>query len=76
MAALDSVLAPGDANAELREALAWLDLDASLAMSVAGLPLLVLTRLACLVHDVAKPATATLVEGRLRFPRHGPGAPR
>ncbi|MGI8927431.1 MAG: HD domain-containing protein [Tepidiformaceae bacterium] len=31
-----------------------------------------LTRLACLLHDVAKPHTAATVDGRLRFPRHGP----
>lgn len=72
VAALDSVLAPGEANAELREALAWVDLDASLGRAVGGVPLVAITRLACLVHDVAKPATATIVEGRLRFPRHGP----
>jgi len=72
VAALDSVLRPGAHNTEIREAMPWLDLDASLAMRVGGLRLLWLTRLACLVHDVAKPTTATMVEGRLRFPRHGP----
>jgi hypothetical protein len=31
-----------------------------------------LLRLSALLHDVAKPDTATIVDGRLRFPRHGP----
>ncbi|HCV00327.1 MAG TPA: hypothetical protein DGL25_03915 [Dehalococcoidia bacterium] len=35
-------------------------------------PLLHLLRLSCLVHDIAKPRTAVVREGRLRFPRHGP----
>lgn len=72
VAALDSVLAPGDANDELRAALGWLDFDATLGGSVGGLPLVTLLRLACLLHDVAKPATAVTLDGRLRFPRHGP----
>ena len=70
--ALDLVLAAGSENAELREALAWVDLDESLGRDIAGLPMVSLVRLACLLHDVAKPRTATTVEGRLRFPRHGP----
>lgn len=72
VAALDSVLVEGERNRELREALAWVDLSASLDCSLGGVPLIALTRLACLVHDVAKPATATMVDDRLRFPRHGP----
>lgn len=72
LAAVESVLAPGEANAELREALAWVDLDASLGGEVEELPLQALLKLGCLLHDVAKPHTATIVEGRLRFPRHGP----
>lgn len=70
--ALETVLGPGEAGAELRAALQWLDLDESLAREVGDIPLRALLRLACLLHDVAKPATATVVEGRLRFPRHGP----
>jgi putative nucleotidyltransferase with HDIG domain len=72
VAALDSVLAPGDANEELRTAMAWLDFDASLTDEIAGVPLLTVLRLGCLLHDIAKPATAIFAEGRLRFPRHGP----
>lgn len=72
VAALDSVLEPGDANDELRAALAWLDFDAALSGSFGGIDTVTLLRLSCLLHDVAKPATATRLDGRLRFPRHGP----
>lgn len=57
---------------ELRASIGWLDLEESLAREIDGLPLRVLVGLACLLHDVAKPATAIIVEGRMRFPRHGP----
>ncbi len=43
-----------------------------LRREIDGRPLLHLLRLACLVHDIAKPRTAVVREGRLRFPRHGP----
>lgn len=56
----------------LRRVLAWFDLDGTLAQRVEGWTVCALARLACLVHDVAKPATAAFSEGRLRFPRHGP----
>jgi poly(A) polymerase len=69
---LDSVLAAGHANDELRAAFAWVDVDESFSRAIEGLPILSLIRLACLVHDVAKPATAVHLDGRLRFPRHGP----
>jgi len=72
VAALDSVLAPGDANEELRTALAWLNFDASLDGSFGGIPVVTLLRLSCLLHDVAKPATSVQTDGRQRFPRHGP----
>jgi hypothetical protein len=71
-AAFDRCIGHGEEGAELRAALDWIDFDASLERETEGLPLIALTRLACLVHDVAKPATATFVEERLRFPRHGP----
>lgn len=69
---LDSVLADGQPNEELRAALAWVDLDESFSRTVEDVPILALLRLACLVHDVAKPSTAIYLDGRLRFPRHGP----
>ncbi len=69
---LDSVLASGQPNDQLRTALAWVDLDESVSRSMEDVPILALIRLACLVHDVAKPATAVHLDGRLRFPRHGP----
>lgn len=72
VAALDAALGGGEDNRDLREALAWIDLDASLDRTIDGLPLVVLIRLGALLHDVAKPATAIVAEDRLRFPRHGP----
>jgi hypothetical protein len=72
VAAFDAVASETADGAELRAAVAWVDLDESLARSVDGHSLRGLTRLACLLHDVAKPHTATMVDGRLRFPRHGP----
>lgn len=72
VAALDRALDPGEATGELRAALDWIDFDEALRREVDGLPLGALTRLACLVHDVAKPYTAVFEGGRLRFPRHGP----
>ena len=70
--ALDLVLSPGVHNAELREALAWVDVEGTFDREIDGQPVLALTRLGCLLHDVAKPATAVHLDGRLRFPRHGP----
>ena len=72
VAALDRALDPGEATGELRAALDWIDFDESLGRDVGGLPLKAIIRLACLVHDVAKPHTAVVEDGRLRFPRHGP----
>ncbi len=72
VAAADAVLGSGDDAREIREALAWVDIDELLGRQIEGLPMPALIRLGCLVHDVAKPATAVRDEGRLRFPRHGP----
>jgi hypothetical protein len=72
VAALDRALDPGEATGELRAALNWIDFDEWLGREAGGLPLTALIRLACLVHDVAKPHTAVFDDGRLRFPRHGP----
>ncbi|MBI5947898.1 MAG: HD domain-containing protein [Chloroflexi bacterium] len=72
VAAVEAALGDGADGRELRQSLEWIDLDGSLEREVEGIPVASLVRLACLVHDVAKPATATIVEGRLRFPRHGP----
>lgn len=70
--AFDELFGPGGRGQVFSERTAWLGDEARLAGEIDGLPIAALTRLACLVHDIAKPATATLVEGRLRFPRHGP----
>lgn len=72
VAAVDAALGSGEDNLELRQAIAWIDVAASLDREVGGVPLAALVRLAALLHDVAKPATAVFEDGRLRFPRHGP----
>ena len=72
VAALHEATTDTAAGSELRQSLAWIDMDASLAREVGRTPLMALLRLAALVHDVAKPHTATIVDGALRFPRHGP----
>lgn len=72
VAALDAALGAGDDGAELREGLAWIDVDASLSGDIDEVPVVALVRLAALLHDVAKPSTAVFEDGRLRFPRHGP----
>lgn len=72
VAAVDAVLGSGEDNLQLREAIAWIDVEASLDREIGGVPLAALVRLAALLHDVAKPATAVFEGGRLRFPRHGP----
>jgi hypothetical protein len=70
--AFETATGAGEKGSELRAALDCVDIETTLALQLEGVPLRAITRLACLVHDVAKPATATIVEGRLRFPRHGP----
>jgi hypothetical protein len=72
VAAVDAALGGGEDGMELREAIAWVDVDGSLDREVGGVPLAALVRLGALLHDVAKPATAVFEGGRLRFPRHGP----
>lgn len=72
VAAFDASTNGGPDSAELSASIEWIDLDESLSRTIEGHSLRALVRLACLLHDVAKPHTATVVEGRLRFPRHGP----
>ena len=72
LAAVDTALGNGEPGFELRATVGWVNLDESLEREIEGVPLMALIRLACLVHDIAKPATAVFAEGRLRFPRHGP----
>ncbi|MEZ4479725.1 MAG: HD domain-containing protein [Dehalococcoidia bacterium] len=70
--AMDDLIGNGDTGRLLRAEISWLDLDETLQGDVGGVPVRQLLRLSALVHDIAKPETATIVEGRLRFPRHGP----
>ena len=69
--AVDGALFGPDSQG-FREPLAFVDIDGTLSEEIEGSTVITLTRLACLLHDVAKPRTATTVDGRLRFPRHGP----
>ena len=70
--AFDAAAGETPEGAELRAEISWLDFDASFAGELDGVPVLALSRLATLLHDVAKPATAIFDDGRLRFPRRGP----
>lgn len=69
---LDRALSHDEDGTELRGVMSWLDVDEALDGMVGGLPLRSLLRLAALVHDIAKPRSATITEEGLRFPRHGP----
>src|SRR5262245_31085699 len=58
VAALDAALSAGEDGRELRAGVAWIDFDSSLDRRIEGVEIVALIRLACLLHDVAKPATA------------------
>ncbi len=72
VAAFEAVTGAGEDARELRDVLSWLDFDEALGRAIEGIPLVAVAGLACLVHDVGKPASATRVDGALKFPRHGP----
>ena len=69
--ALDRALGEGVEGLRLPDPAPEIAVAEWLAREIDGRPLLHLLRLSCLVHDVAKPRTAVVREGRLRFPRHG-----
>ena len=69
---LDRALGDGIEGLGMPAAFADISVAEWLGREVDGRPLLHLLRLACLVHDIAKPRTAVMREGKLRFPRHGP----
>jgi hypothetical protein len=71
-AAFDEVVGGDGRGARFEEATRWLGASDALRGEVGEVSIVAATRLACLLHDVAKPATAVHREGRLRFPRHGP----
>jgi poly(A) polymerase/tRNA nucleotidyltransferase (CCA-adding enzyme) len=68
----DEILGEGGRGSSFALRTAWLETGSLLDGEVGGVPIVAATRLACLLHDIAKPATATFADGRLRFPRHGP----
>ncbi len=70
--ALEAGIGEGDQADELRAVLGWFAIDAELDRQIEGIPLLSLIRLSTLVHDLAKPDTAIVRDGALKFPRHGP----
>jgi len=73
VAAADAAMGDGEDGQEFRAQFDWVDIPEALHGEVEGIPLRALIRLGCLLHDVAKPHTATHNdEGQLRFPRHGP----
>jgi hypothetical protein len=72
VAALEAATGLGEDGRDLRGVLSWLDFDEALEREIDGLPVRTLLRLSVLVHDISKPETATVIDGRLRFPRHGP----
>lgn len=70
--ALDRALGAGVEGLVMPDHLGDISVAEWLGREIDGRPLRHLLRLACLVHDIAKPRTAVVREGKLRFPRHGP----
>lgn len=70
--ALDRALGEGVEGLRMPDPSIDISITEWLAREIDGRPLRRLLRLSCLVHDIAKPRTAVVREGRLRFPRHGP----
>ncbi len=70
--ALDRALGEGVEGLRMPDPSDAISVEEWLGREIDGRPLLHLLRLSCLVHDIAKPRTAVVREGRLRFPRHGP----
>ncbi len=70
--ALDRALGEGVEGLQMPDPSPEIGVAEWLAREIDGRPLMHLLRLSCLVHDIAKPRTAEVREGRLRFPRHGP----
>ncbi len=70
--ALDRALGEGVEGLRMPDPSAEIGVAEWLQREIDGRPLMHLLRLSCLVHDIAKPRTAEVREGRLRFPRHGP----
>ncbi|MYH67329.1 MAG: HD domain-containing protein, partial [Dehalococcoidia bacterium] len=70
--ALDRALGAGIEGLAMPDHLGDISVEEWLGREIDGRPLQHLLRLSCLVHDIAKPRTAVVREGKLRFPRHGP----
>lgn len=70
--ALDRALVEGIEGLRMPARLGDISVTEWLGREIDGRPLQHLLRLSCLVHDIAKPRTAVVREGKLRFPRHGP----
>ncbi len=70
--ALDRALVEGIEGLRMPAHLGDISIMEWLGREIDGRPLQHLLRLSCLVHDIAKPRTAVVREGKLRFPRHGP----
>src|SRR5690606_12493989 len=61
--ALDTVLGDGERGREFEARTGWIGRERLLDGVIDGVSIIALTRLACLVHDIAKPATAAMREG-------------
>lgn len=70
--ALDRALGEGVEGVRMPDPSPEIAVTEWLGREIDGRPLRHLLRLSCLVHDIAKPRTAVVREGKLRFPRHGP----
>lgn len=70
--ALDRALGEGIEGLGMPDHLGNISVAEWLGREIDGRPLRHILRLSCLVHDIAKPRTAVVREGKLRFPRHGP----
>ena len=70
--ALDRALGEGVEGVRMPDPSPEIAVAEWLGREIDGRPLRHLLRLSCLVHDIAKPRTAVVREGKLRFPRHGP----
>lgn len=69
--AFDRLLKQNEWSDIFRKNTNWDEISAMLAKKIGGLPIEVLLRLGCLLHDVGKPDSAIEKNGRIVFPKHG-----
>tara|TARA_B100000029_G_scaffold469071_1_gene506632 strand:+ start:3754 stop:4509 length:756 start_codon:yes stop_codon:yes gene_type:complete len=69
--AFDRLLKQNDWSNIFRKTINWDEISTLLEKKIDGLPIEVLLRLGCLLHDVGKPESAIEKNGRIIFPKHG-----